>query len=412
MRAFYTMSALARSAFAMWALSLCLVDIVSALIAAVKKRYRYSTIALLLFAPAYLAWQVIFDLSLFGMNEGVSALCRVAGEWNTWLWVVALLVLSVGTVCSLVYNIRYEKNYITPGAIKVYLDGMPCGVRCWRENGRVLFSNIRMNELSVALTGAPLLNGNQFCATVSDGMMAIEDRMWRFVCRDIVYGGERLREMIASDVTTEYARTQALERDKAELAVLNLELTEYTRSIDETVRRQEILQAKVNIHDEMNRLMLSTVAAEGEDAETLDKIFALWQQNALLMCMSADETADKNAVTGVEKLAKALKVDIIWQGVLPATLTEDERSLFYSAAQEALINAAKHARATKLYVSVEETERGVRCRFTNDGILPAGEVRFGGGLGNLRRLAEEQGAVVDVEVGDRFALLLWFPVEK
>jgi len=407
MVSFSQLSSLIRALFALWALLLCLINIVSGLLSMGKKRYLFSAISLVLFLPVFFMWQAIFDLSLTGKTDIATVtqlLCAVKWVW----WLVAFCVLTVATSLLLIYNIRYKKNYITPNSIKLYLDKIPCGVCCWRDNGRVLFSNICMNELCRVLTHGPLLNGNQFFEAVAEGILTVEGKMWRFSCREITIGEERLHEMIASDITNEYAKTQALERDKAELSRLNKELREYTLGIDETVRKQEILQAKVNIHDEMNRLMLSTMVAESEDAETLDKIFSLWEQNALLLCMEGEDVADKKETTRLVELAEALKIRLSWEEDFLNELAEEQRSLFFSAAQEAVANAAKHAQAKKMELRYEKTEKEKRCIFSNDGVMPDDHVSFTGGLANLSRLAERQGATVSVAVGKDFTLTLTF----
>ena len=409
---FAALSAFPRALFALWALLLCLTNVGSAILAAVKRRFRLTVLALLLFAPAYMLWQILFDLSLAGRVEAVAGISLTLGglAWLYWLAVFAVLELAAAWLLG--YNIRYDRNFITPGTIKQYLDKIPCGVCCWRDNGRVLLSNVCMNRLCLSLTGSPLLNGNHFRDAVADGILNVDGRVWRFSCRDISFDGERLCEMIASDITTEYAKTQALTQDKAELSSLNRKLRDYYHSIDDAVRRQEILQAKVNIHDEMNRLMLSTAAAQSEDTAALDGIFSLWEQNALLLCMEAEKNADTKAVGGLEKLAEALKIRLIWQETLPASLSEKQRGLLFSAAQEAIANAAKHAGAKTVTVSFSETETALCCHFTNDGKVPAEDVAFAGGLANLSLLAEKQGAAVSVRTGALFTLTLTFPKDR
>ena len=322
MSSFFMLSAPLRAFFALWALILCLINIGSLLLSISKKRHLFSLLAFVLFVPVYFMWQVIFDLSLLGKTGTISSfgrtMCGIAWAW----WLVAFLLSTLSTVFLFVYNIHYEKNFITPNSIKLYLDQVPCGVCCWRNNGRVLFSNICMNDLCVAITGGQLLNGNHFSEALADEILTVGEKQWRFTRREIIIDGERMHEMIATDVTVEYAETQALKKDKAELSRLNLELKEYTLSIDETVRHQEILQAKVNIHDEMNRLMLSTMVAESEDTGALDGIFALWEQNALLLCMEAEETSDKMAADRIEQLTEALKIRLIWKQELPTMLSE------------------------------------------------------------------------------------------
>ena len=411
MTAFSMLPPSARALFALWALLICLCSIGSAVLAAVSRRFRFAALACVLLAPAYFIWQVIFDLSLFGGTERGAGISGKLGGLAWICWFAAFVLLTLAAARLLFFNMRYDRTFLTPGAIKLFLDQIPCGVCCWRGNGRVLFSNVCMNRLCSALTGGPLLNGNQFHDAVKDGIQTAEGRVWRFSCREIDFGGAPLHEMIASDVTNEYAETQTLEQDKAELSQLNRELREYYRSIDEVTRRREILQARVNIHDEMNRLMLSTTAAGREDTAALDRIFSLWEQNALLLGLEAERNTDARAADSLEKLAAALNIRLIWQNTLPDSLSDAQRGLFFSAAQEAIANAVKHADAKTVRISFSETETEIRCRFANDGSAPTEAVRFTGGLANLSLLAARQGARVSAEQGDAFAVILCIPKE-
>ena len=406
MSSFITLSPIARSVFALWALLICLICIGSGVLAVVKKRFRFTAFAFVLLIPSYLLWQIIFDYSLSLKTGIISRLTQTAGSVPWAYWLVCFIMLTAFSAILLWFNLKYDKTYITPGAIKLYLDKMPCGVCCWRKNGRVLFSNICMNELCVAVTKGALLNGNQFHDAVKDGIKSVDGKVWRFSSREISVDGETLYEMIASDITAEYSKTQALERDKAELSRLNSELREYYMSIDESVKRQEILQAKMNIHDEMNRLMLSTVAADSDDSQALDRIFSLWEQNALLLCMETDGNVYFQQTDALDSLAKALGTELFWNGNLPDILDKKQKELFFFTAQEALINAVKHAQAKRLEISFEQDGTSLVCRFSNDGKLPEGEVHFEGGLANIRRLAEKQNASVYTEIGGKFTLVL------
>ncbi len=407
MISFEMLSPVIRAGFALWGLLLCLTNIGSAILATFKKRFHFTTFAIILFVPAYFIWQVIFDFSLFGDTKKTIALtdelCKLS--WSYWL--VAFVILTVMSVLVLRLNIRYDRTFITPGTIKLYLDKIPCGICCWRDNGRVLFSNICMNELCIAITGNPLLNGNHFKDAVKGGMLRVDGRVWRFSCRKIDSDGDNLYEMIASDITSEYSKTLALEKDKSELSRLNKELSDYYMSIDETVKRQEILQAKMNIHDEMNRLMLLTVAADKNDIEELNNIFSLWEQNALLLCMEADQKSVQQS-GDIDALAQALGIRIIWKDILPNNLNDKQKELFFFTEQEAIVNAVKHAQAKTMEISFEHKDDILVCRFVNDGGLENKEVRFEGGLANIELLAEKQNAKVYIEPGEKFTLILEF----
>ena len=408
MTTFAMLSALTRAFFALWALLLCLTNIGSAVLAAVKKRLLYTAFAIIIFAPCYFMWQVIFDFSLFGGTKKITDTAVACCNYSIIYWLLALAVVTAASALLFIFNIRYDKTYITPGTIKLYLDQIPCGICCWRENGRVLFSNICMNSLCAEIMGGAMLNGNQFRDALESKIITVDDKVWRFSIREIALDGERLFEMIASDITDEYAKTQTLEQDKEELSRLNQELNDYYLSIDESVKRQEILQAKMNIHDEMNRLMLSTVAADGTDAEALDNIFSLWDQNALLLCMGAEDKANGRQMDSLKTLANALGINLIRNGELPNSLDDEQIELFFFTAQEAIINSVKHAQARTMEISIEGKQPSLIFRFSNDGELPNGKVRFEGGLANLARLAEKQNATLATEIDDKFTLVLSF----
>ena len=407
---FAMLSSLIRAFIALWALLLLLADLGNIVISAVRKRYIYTALALIICAPCYYLWQVIFDFSLFGNTEKINSAAKMLCSQPVALWLSAMAVLTLASAFLMYFNIRYDSTYITSGTIKLYLDRIPCGICCWRENGRVLFSNICMNSLCHSITGGALLNGNQFRDATKSRIITVDGKVWRFAVSELTLDGERIYEMIASNITDEYAKTQALERDKAELSRVNQELKEYYQSIDESVKHQEILQAKMNIHDEMNRLMLSTVAADKEDADSLDDIFLLWEQNAVLLCMEAENKSVAQQSEALKSLADALGINLIWKSSIPQ-LSEMQRELFFFTAQESVINAVKHAEAENMEISFEETENSITCFFINDGALPEKSIEFEGGLANLEILCKKQNAIIYAEVGSRFALVLKFFIE-
>lgn len=408
MISFNMLSSLIRAFFALWALLLCVISIVNAVMAFNKKKYLFGSIAITLFLPIYFFWQVIFDYSLSESSGALNVVSSAMVNLDWIYWLLIFLLLTIFIVILLVYNVHYERNYLTVNSIKLYLDQVDCGVCCYKDNGRVMFSNMIMNQLCIELTGTQLLNGNQFYEVTKDQILSIGEERWRFSSRDITIGNEHMAEIIATNVTSEYLKTQQLEKDKAELSKINQELQDYNLSIDEVVRHQEILQAKVNIHDEMNRLMLSTVATDSEDISNLDKIFALWQENALLLCMEAEENKQEVMSHKIEELAKALKIHLLWKDEPVSVLCEEERNIFYIAAQEAIANASKHARASRMIISITKVDGHIECHFINNGVLPDKDITFTGGLANLEKLIKKQGAILKVNYDNQFVLSLVF----
>lgn len=405
MTAFNNLSALTSSLFGLWALILICVGIASAVLSLAMKRYRYGVLSLALFILSFFLWQV--TIALYWAEE--VPVCVRFGELPWLFWLFALILLSAAASVLLICCIRYSRTNITPLEISRCADIMPCGICYWFENGHVVYSNDRMNSICTALTGRPLMNGNHFRRAVSEDTLLIGGRVWNFLCRDVESDGILLHGMIAWDVSEIHEKAEALQRDNEILSELKEELQSYGLKIDEMIRRQEILQAKINIHDEANRLMLSTVAADIENEEEMNRIFALWERNAVLLSSEADEKKDENAVVQIGELADALGVRLVWRNALPESLTGVQRELLFTATKEAVANAVKHAGAKTLEISFAKDRGGIVCTFANDGSVPKGEIRFTGGLANLSVLAGEQNAAVSAETGEMFRLSLHFP---
>lgn len=410
MTLFYDLPFFPRSMFGLWTFLLCAAGIAGIILAFAFKRYRYAILSLVSFASSYFLWQVIFNLYRFGISKETAPVSLWLGRLPWLIWLAGCFLLTFVAVFPIYLLRRQSRTTITPFAIKYCGDRMNCGVCFWRDNGRVTFSNDCMNRLCMALTGEQLLNGNSFSKQVAGGLQHVGDEVWRFTLREMEFDGSPLHEMVAWDVTEIHAKTEALQKDNEELSHMTEEMKAYNLKIDDVVRRQEILQAKVNIHAEMNHLMLSTVAADREDTEALNRIFMQWQKNALLLCKETEENAERFTIEKLEQFAQLLGAKIRWNGRIPERLNERQRDLFFSAAQEAIVNAVKHGEAKLIDISFEDAENQVTCIFENDGNIQAGDVLFTGGLANLSLLAKEQNAEVLAKAGALFRLELKFTV--
>lgn len=408
MTLFLELSFAGRAVFGLWTLLLCLAGIIGLVLACSVKRYFYALGSVSLFIPSYILWQVTVCFLYLSEQELTSLSAIWLGRLPYVVWSIVLLLLTVGFLVVLYQIKRYSETYITPLSFEQCADELNCGICYWRNNGHVVFSNACMNSLSLQLTGKPLMDGIRLRKAITDTIMPVGDRVWQFSFRDVESDKDALHELIASDVTELYDESHTLEADNARLAKMNEDLKAYGLKIDETVRRQEMLQAKVNIHDEMNRLMLSTIAADLENDEELNRIFALWERNALLLCMESNEYSNKDAVKQLEELAQALGIQLLWNSEPPESMTSKQRELLFAAAQEAITNAVKHAQAKMMKISFTETGTDIGCTFENNGVIPEGDIHFTGGLANLAVLAEEQNASISAESGEKFRLSLHF----
>lgn len=398
-----------RFVFGAWTLVLCLLGVIGIVLSIFLKRYRYGVLALVTLIPSYVLWQIsITDLSHKGMKQA-EAVVRFIGDTFWEYWYIALVVLTAACVVPIWLCDRFAKSRITPMTIKRCVDEMNCGICYWLDNGHVVFSNDCINNISMALTGKLLMDGNAFMDVLSEDILPVGDRVWSFARKDIELEDMTVHELIATDITEINGKRETLRENNEKLSILKEELKAYGLKIDDIVRKQEVLQAKVNIHDEMNRLMLSTVSADIENAEEMDRIFSLWKKNALFLCMEEEGKKNENALKQLTELSKTLGITLDWDGELPKAFSDKRRELFYAAAQEAVTNAVKHANAQRMGIFFEENPDSIRCIFENDGNVLKGEAAFSGGLKNLSVLAGEQGVTVSTKAEETFKLFLDFP---
>ena len=80
--------------------------------------------------------------------------------------------------------------------------------------------------------------------------------------------------------------------------------------------------------------------------------------------------------------------------------------------REACVNAARHADATMLYVTVEQSLDDVTLCITNDGKQPEKEITPRGGLVDLRKIIMEAGGRMEFWSQPTFVLTVTLPVYK
>lgn len=411
MKSYLELSALSRNGICFWAILLLLGFCMSAVYAVRLKRYLNAAVAVIALLVSYLLMQICRNISCACMGGTLHPLAEALGKVPYLIYLLLLVSFTAVLAAHFQFNVAYSRKHITPTAIKEAVDQNPTGICYYRENGQVVLTNYKMNELAFSITGQGLLNGREFYEAVEKNpVMELEDgTVVRFSHRTMPFEGEICHELIADDITELYRKSETLREENECLKDQNQRMKEYGETIDENVRRQEVLNTKTKIHDEMNRLLLSTdnVVRGGTEAEK-QSILETWQKNILLLCMEAGNNTRNNALSDLEALSKVIGVEIVFEKQ-PETKDKGCLLLFSLAAEEAMTNAAKHDGAKHLYVNLQEDARMLTATFTNDGNAPVEPVIEGGGLSNLRRHLEQAGGQMKITTEQHFALTVFIP---
>lgn len=376
--------ALLREFLGTWSILVCLAGAYNLIAAVIQRKLRFCIGAMPLWILGMILLQVIrtvADRGAFGAFAG----------WKVLTWLLLLAVLTVIALSLTYESIRWRKTHITPLSIQESFEKLTEGLCYYRIGGQCILVNARMQELCRKITGHTLLNGEEFENTVfslegsipklehvgadeektHSCLLPAGDQVFLIVARETSFEGESVREIVASDVSELYRKTEELREETERLKGFQEELQRYHARMQENVRREEILRAKMNIHDEMNRLLLSTrnAIASGDCADQQAALL-LWKSNALLLCKETEgSTGVADAQHDLQVIAKSLGVELVMIGSLDIQREEALR-LFVVVTREAMNNAVKHAGAKHVYVQVSREGDFLHATYTNDGGEP------------------------------------------
>ena len=213
--------------------------------------------------------------------------------------------------------------------------------------------------------------------------------------------------MFAADVTELGRVTRKLEDVNERLRAREAALRETSANLVEIKREQELARLQSRIHDVAgHRVYLLQHYIERGGTEGLDQLLPLI--SGLIDDLRADVTIPASRLlSDLQKSFEFIGVTLAVRGELPG----DERaaSALIKIVREAATNAARHANATVIDVSIGRDGEKTVMRITDNGESSAGELREGQGLKGMRERAAELGGTVEVALSPRFELTVRLP---
>ena len=303
-------------------------------------------------------------------------------------------------------TLRARKGHVTLDSVKQAMDLLPVGVAFGERDGAVRFRNLVMDHLSAALTGK-LLTDWRVLRAAEVGQVPVEDRVFEISSRETP--GSPLQQFTATDITEQARILADLQAKNRKLTDIHLRLEIYNRQAARNIVAQEMLTARMTVHDELGHILLESRHYLNDPAAFNEALLlqTLKNTNAYLLREYEQDDTARDALADAIDTAEAIGVEVTIAGRVP--LEEPARGLLAAAIQECAANAVKHAGSSALSVRIAETEDGTRLSLENDGTPPAGPVRESGGLLSLRALTESRGGRMDVESVPSFRLVISLP---
>lgn len=370
---------------------------------------------------------LLVNLAVYVDEKGVEKypwLSMQVVKLPAWLFVAAETAMILLCAVAIVLGYRSDKRHLSRMSVKESFDNLPSGICFYEESGLLRLANVQIKELCLKVTGKPLLSGAEFWNTLTAGqpiepneriesvetpMIRTDDgKVYSFERIEHETDGKKVYEIVATDITRKYELSEDLSKKNKELAALNRRMRAYGENIQKLTAEKETLNAKIRIHDELGKLLLSTRKSLSEDLtpEAKRELLSAWKTDLLAMGSARSEKVT-DTYSGLYSAAKSVGVTLKITGRKPEE--KQLKKIVVTAAIECITNTVKHAKGNA--VTVELTEKGLflEIAVTNNGEPPKSTIKEGGGFSSLRQLVEREGGVMKIQSRPSFLLQITLP---
>lgn len=326
--------------------------------------------------------------------------------------VIALYLVFVLVLVLVVLMITKKNVSIRRDVIVEAFDKINIGVCYYDSYGRIVLCNEYMHEISIKGLESRVLNGIEFwdgisaiCYKTESGNiyeLPIEEKYYSVYVGEIAIGNDILTEIIIADTTNLKDKKNELELNNHKLTEVNKHLIEYGEIADSVIREQEILNAKIQVHDRFGDLLLTTKRGI-EDKLPSDEVNKILEsiKDTLTFMKFGENDWGEDSFKELEKTANSIGVKIHLTGIIP--MEKSKRNLVLLGIKESLTNTVKHASGHNLYVYIGATDK-MHITITNDGNQPKKNIILGTGLTALKSKVDKAGGVMSIVTDDGFTL--------
>ena len=335
----------------------------------------------------------------------------------TALFCLAALIFALGLQHRLW---RWSRSHVSAMSVKEAFDHLPAGLCYYLSGGRIKLSNSSMDAISLEISSAPMMDPEGFWRALEGGSLPVSLRggeapMIRLkngrVCsfRHRVLDTELgpVHELLAMDVSSDWALNEELAMKQARARELNLRLKALLESIEYLTMSRELMQLKAELHDALGQsLLLSRRYLLDPGSTDPEEVRSAWLNDLRLLDSARPESWQKPYYLQ-EKQAQALGVRLELVGELPG-----EHRLIpavETALRVHVTNVLRHAGGSRATVVSRREGEDWILTLLNDGMPPRLPIREGGGLGNLRSRVEALGGGMELGPGPEFRLRLRLP---
>ncbi|MBE5870570.1 MAG: hypothetical protein E7294_04840 [Lachnospiraceae bacterium] len=385
---------------------------------------------------------IVFFLMSFGVMYSLETVAseRITGEslepvsgiFKQIPFGILLILLIVSFLWGMIGWLKVGEvvqKQLTAYSLRQGLNQMPDGICFGTTDGIPLLVNEKMQAICHEAFGSGVLDTEYLKTLLIEGrisknceILRKEDNVnvllrlsdgsvWDFRRVYMKYGRRQIKEYVAYNVTQTYEKGREIEKRNAHLASLNESLREYNRNLDLVTREQEILAAKIKIHDEVGKTLLAFRAYLAQPKEERERqreeLISMWRFTIALLRREAAAQKKDDRMEALLQAAQAVDVRLQLDGELPASAKLS--NVIFIAIHECLTNTVKHTDGDFLRITIREEATRLITEITNNGTPPREPVTESGGLGSLRKTVELNGGQMQILCLAHFVLRIELP---
>lgn len=374
------------------------------------------------FISVFSSLALISLLVFIEKKEGHSypSICLYFASAPLFLFILLIIIFLI-FIIFVFFRILYLQNtQVSKRSIKESFDNLPSGICFFEKNGLLRLTNHKINSLYKMMFDEPLLNGmyfweqlknstksNKYEKIEKDGnqIIKINNKVYSFNLFEHFIKGNKFYELLAIDVTQSYKLSLELKEKQKELLEFNKRIHEYSDNIEKFIVDKEILDAKIHIHDELGKLLLTTSKCLTSNLSLKEKneLLKTWDTNLIAFNNMKNDYV-YNTYKELYKVAKSIGVDLVIKGNKPNESIS--KKIVITAILECITNTVKHAKGTNVLVNIKEDNEIIEINITNNGNQPQKEIIEGGGLSSLRILVEQEKGEMYIQSLPMFKLVI------
>lgn len=326
------------------------------------------------------------------------------------------IILIINEIILFLWLHHDTKNVLTPWSMKESLDYLLDGVCFARMDGTPLLVNEQMNKLCTKLFNCSITNAKLFWDLLTETSKEPKKTVikkiqnegyWEFQFKILQVDSFKICEITACNITKVYLLKQELEQRIQVLHRINERLLNFGKEMETVTREQEILNAKIKVHNDVGRTLLASQVYLEQPVEERNRKELLALLNYVISVMKHEAVSDEDDDwKAFLQMADAMSVKVVLKGKLPNN--KKIRQIFLVAFRECLTNTVKHAKGCHLMIHILKESPFIIVKITNDGMVPNKEIKETGGLKNLRCMIESMNGKMAITSVPNFCMEVVF----